>query len=228
VIVAVLAGREPAARYSLHRGYVDAVWAAGATPVVVVPGPPDDPERGLAALAGAGAVLLSGGGDVHPSCYGAAPDAELMDLDPDRDAFEHAAVHWALGSGRRVLGICRGAQLLNVALGGDLVQDLPSAGLTGHWQLESQDRPVHGVVATPGTAAHDALGGATEVNSIHHQAVRTPGAGLTATAWSPDGVIEAVEGDGVLGVQWHPERLAAEDARHLAPFRWLATSRVSA
>jgi putative glutamine amidotransferase len=228
VIVAVLAGREPAARYSLHRGYVDAVWAAGATPVVVVPGPPDDPERGLEALATADAVLLSGGGDVHPSCYGAAPEAGLMDLDPGRDAFETAAVHWALGSGRRVLGICRGAQLLNVALGGDLVQDLPSAGLPGHWQLDSQYVPVHGITAEAGSAAAAALGGADRVNSIHHQAVRSPGAGLTVTAWSPDGVVEAVEGDDVLGLQWHPERLLGQDPRHLAAFAWLAGTRVTA
>jgi putative glutamine amidotransferase len=225
VIVAVLAGREPADRYSLHRGYLDALWAVGAIPVVVLPGPP---EQARAALELAGALLVSGGGDVDPAVYGASPQAELMDLDPDRDAFEVAAVRWATATGRRVLGICRGAQVVNVALGGDLVQDLPSAGLPGHWRLEDQYSPVHEIQAVPGSAAHASLSGAARVNSIHHQAIRTPGEGLVVSAWSPDGVVEAVEGDGVLGLQWHPERLHGADARHLAPFTWLAGSRVTA
>ena len=220
-----MAGREPAARYSLHRGYVDAVWRVGATPLVVVPGPA---ERMHEVLGLAEAVLVSGGGDVDPSCYGAITGAALMDLDPDRDAVEIAAVHWAMAGGRRVLGICRGAQVLNVALGGDLVQDLPGAGFHGHWRLEDETSPVHDIACTPGSAAEAALGGATRVNSIHHQAVRTPGQGLTVTAWSPDGVVEAIEGEGVLGVQWHPERLAAADPRHLAPFSWLVGTRVVA
>jgi putative glutamine amidotransferase len=225
VIVAVLAGREPAHRYSLHRGYLDAVSATGATPVVVVPGPWDQAAE---ALALADAVLLTGGGDVDPRCYRGGTAAELMDVDPERDAFEIAAVHWARGTGRRVLGICRGAQVLNVALGGDLWQDLPSAGFTGHWRLDEEHAPVHEVVAAEGSAASVALGGAERVNSIHHQAVRTPGEGLTATAWSPDGVVEATEGEGLLGLQWHPERLVGRDPRHLAPFAWLAGATVTA
>lgn len=226
--VAVLAGREPSARYSLHRGYVDAVWAAGATPVVVLPGPPDEPERGLEALLGVDALLLTGGGDVDPACYGAAPTAELMEIDLARDVFETAALLWATGSGRRVLGICRGAQLLNVALGGDLVQDLPTDGRHGHSQPERPAEAVHAVMADVGSAALGALGGADRVNSIHHQAVRTLGEGLVVSARSPDGVIEAIEGDDVLGLQWHPERLFATDRRHLAAFRWLVGARVPA
>ena len=101
------------------------------------------------------------------------------------------------------------------------MQDLPNAGYPGHWDEERQHEPIHGVVADPGSLAHHALGGAARVNSIHHQAVATPGPQLRATAWGDDGVIEAIEGDGVLGVQWHPERLARTDDRHLAPFRWL-------
>lgn len=224
MIVAVLAGREPAHRYSLHRGYVDAVQASGATPVVVLPGPW---EQALEALELADAVLLSGGGDVDPWCYGGSAEAELLEVDPIRDAFEIAAVHWARATGRRLLGICRGAQLLNVALGGDLVQDLPTAGFSGHSQADDPHRPVHGVSAVPGSAAASALAGADRVNSLHHQAVRTPGAGLEVTAWSPDGVVEAVEGEGVLGLQWHPERLFATEPRHLAPFRWLVAARVT-
>ena len=80
---------------------------------------------------------------------------------------------------------------------------------------------MHEVVADPDSLAALALGGTVKVNSIHHQAVREPGSGLRATAWSDDGVIEAVEGEEILGVQWHPERLFDTDARHLAPFHWL-------
>jgi putative glutamine amidotransferase len=221
VRVAVLAGREPAARYSLHRGYLDALWSLDAMPFVVVPPYERPPQLGLAALEGAEAVLLTGGGDVHPSCYRSTPVTDLMDVDMSRDAFEIAAVRWATATGRRLLGICRGAQMINVALGGNLVQDLPSAGFPGHWRLDREHVDAHAVSAEPGSAAAGALGGAQSVNSVHNQAVATPAAGLTASAWSQDGVVEAVEGDGVLGLQWHPERMIAADPRHLAAFRWL-------
>lgn len=145
----------------------------------------------------------------------------LVDVDPDRDALELTAVRRSVAEGRPVLGICRGAQLVAVALGGTLVQDLPGAGCPGHWEEVRQYEPVHGIRAEPGSAAEQALGGATTVNSIHHQAVHDPGPGLRASAWSPDGAVEAVEGPGVLGVQWHPERLVGSDPRHLAPFAWL-------
>jgi putative glutamine amidotransferase len=102
--------------------------------------------------------------------------------------------------------------------------DLPTAGLSGHWELERQAEPVHGIEAKPGSLAAAALAGATEVNSIHHQAVLEPGPLLEATAWSPDGSIEAVESATVLGIQWHPERLFRTDSRHLAPFRWLVAA----
>jgi putative glutamine amidotransferase len=107
-----------------------------------------------------------------------------------------------------------------VAAGGTLHQDLPSAGYDGHWIREREYEPVHALTADAGTAASLALAGATKVNSIHHQAVLDAG-DLHPTAWSDDGVIEAIEGQDALGVQWHPERLLDSDARHLAPFQWL-------
>jgi putative glutamine amidotransferase len=105
-------------------------------------------------------------------------------------------------------------------MGGRLVTDLPDAGFEGHWQEARQCEPVHAVEAERGSLARAALGGARDVNSIHHQAVADPGR-LQVTACSADGVVEALEGPGILGVQWHPERLLATDPRHLAPFRWL-------
>jgi putative glutamine amidotransferase len=220
--VALLAGREPAHRYSMHRGYADCIWQAGATPIVLVPPPdPGGIERYVEAAMDCDAVCVTGGGDVDPRRYGQEPIDGLKDVDITRDVAEEAVVCAAYDIRRPVLGICRGIQVLAVALGGTLHQDLPSGGYPGHWEDERQHEPVHPIRALDGSHAADALAGALEVNSIHHQAVRTTGAILRASAWAADGVIEAVETDTVLGIQWHPERLAATDPRHLAPFRWL-------
>ncbi|MHB8466252.1 MAG: gamma-glutamyl-gamma-aminobutyrate hydrolase family protein [Acidimicrobiales bacterium] len=220
--VALLVGRDPAHRYSLHRGYADAVWRVGATPLVFVP-PLDAAgvERYVDAVVGCDAVCATGGGDIDPRRYGEDPLAGLQDVDAGRDAAEVAAVVAAVDAHRPVLGICRGIQLLAVAFGGRLHQDLPTAGHPGHWQEERQHEPVHALATVPGSLAEAVLGGTAQVNSIHHQAVKDPGARLVATAWADDGVIEAVESDRVLGIQWHPERMAHLDERHLAPFRWL-------
>jgi putative glutamine amidotransferase len=218
--VALLVGREPPHRYSVHRGYADAVWAIGATPVILVP--PTEPaglDRFVAAATACGAVCVTGGGDVAID-----PVDGLMDPDPLRDAAESAAVRTAVDASVPVLGICRGIQLVAVAFGGVLHRDLPSAGFAGHWEEERQCEPVHGIVAERHSVAAQVLGPIARVNSIHHQAVRDPGPSLTATAWSDDGVIEAIEAPGVLGLQWHPERLWSADDRHLAPFRWLAAA----
>jgi putative glutamine amidotransferase len=224
--VAILVGREPPHRYSLHRGYADSIWRVGATPVVLPPPIDlDGLERYVEAVLDCDAVCVTGGGDVDPRRYGEAPLEGLMDIDAMRDAAELAAVQAAVGDRQPVLGICRGTQLVAVALGGTLRQDLPAAA--GHWQEERQHEPVHALAVEAGSLAAVSLGGATAVNSIHHQAVRDTGRRLKATAWSDDGVIEAVEGDAVLGVQWHPERLADLDERHLAPFRWLVGAQVA-
>lgn len=220
--VAVLAGRFPDTRHSLHRGYADALWRAGATPLILVPPASAEGVRAyVSAATSCDAVCITGGGDVDPSRYGKAPAAALMDLDPWRDEAEIACVRTAVAHGLAVLGICRGIQVVAVALGGTLVQDLPAAGFGGHWDEKLAHSPVHPVSADPGSLAAAALGGTTTVNSIHHQAVAQPGPSLAATARAADGVIEAVEAPGVLGIQWHPERLLVGDERHLAPFRWV-------
>lgn len=220
--IALLVGRDPAARYSLYRGYADAIWQVGATPVVLTPPPADALDRYAEEVAGCDAVCVTGGGDVDPSRYGAITPPGLMDVDVARDDAELTAVRTAVSSGVRILGICRGIQLLAVAFGGSLHTDLPTAGFTGHWEEERQYEVVHGISADPGTVAALSLGGTAQVNSIHHQAVLDPGPRLRATAWSDDGVVEAIESDRILGVQWHPERLWTTDPRHLAPFRWMA------
>lgn len=223
--VAVMIGRNPGMRhYWVHRGYIDALVEVGVLPLIVAAGPGMDCDPILDLIGGCDGLLLTGGGDVDPSSFGQAPGQGEKDTDPDRDGIEVAAVHAMMAVGRPVLGICRGVQLLAVALGGTLVPDLPAAGLTGHHDEERQGEPVHAVSADPGSAAERVLSGAGTVNSIHHQAVATTGPTLTATAWSPDGVIEAVEAPGALGVQWHPERLVPTDARHLAPFQWVGAA----
>ena len=218
-IVAIVIGTEPAHRFSVHRGYVDAVAAVGGVPIVV-PAVAAAHERLLETVARADALLLSGGGDVDPLRYSHTSAPEVDEVDPARDTLEIWSYLAARGRGRRVLGICRGVQVMAVAAGGKLHQHLPAAGYDGHWILDREYQPVHAVTADAGTAASAALAGAGKVNSIHHQAVLDPGE-LVATAWSDDGLIEAVESDGVLGVQWHPERMFDADPRHLAPFEWL-------
>jgi putative glutamine amidotransferase len=175
-------------------------------------------------------MVATGGGDVDPSRYGEQTRVDLMDVDPVRDEWEFTAIPYWLERGRPLLGICRGLQVLAVVSGGKLHQDLPTAGYNNHWMADRAHEPVHGVRVTPGSLAERALGGRNKVNSIHHQAVKELGAGLVPTAWSDDDVIEAVEaadGRPVVGLQWHPERLACPphpadaDPRHLAIFTWL-------
>jgi putative glutamine amidotransferase len=168
---------------------------------------------------------VTGGGDVDPQNYGGSESGSpelLMDVDPARDIAEIVVVQYAMAQGKRVLGVCRGAQLLAVMGGGTLIVDLKKKGLDGHWDEERQYEPVHAVEAEAGSLADHVLGSLERVNSIHHQAIADPGQLLRATAWSPDGVIEAVEGPGLLGLQWHPERLTQSDPRHVAPFAWVA------
>ena len=170
------------------------------------------------------ALILTGGNDVDPRLYGQMPGRGKEDPDPERDHVEVSAVRASVSAGRPVLGICRGIQLLAAADGGSLIADLPSAGYDFHCDEGREFEPVHEISVDPGSIAHQALAGAGRVNSIHHQAVATIGRTLRASAWSSDGIIEAIEAPGVLGVQWHPERLIRSDLRHLAPFRWVVSA----
>ncbi len=189
--------------------YLDAVAAAGGDPVVIshVDGP--------AALAGFSGLLLTGGSDVDPARYGQPPHPDTNAPDPDRDAFELAVVAQASASGLPTLAICRGLQVLNVARGGTLVQDIPSerpaAGV--HDDDTTPQTLVHPLVVAPGTLFARVLqaataGEATLVNSRHHQAIDRLGAGLTISATAPDGIVEALEDAAhpfLLAVQFHPE-----------------------
>ena len=210
----------PIAGEPLEIGYVprvydEAIHAAGGIPVHVPTLPGGLAPDLLARLDG---IVLSGGGDVEPSAYGAPATGLAHHIEPDRDAAEREIVHTALERGAPLLGICRGAQVLNVALGGTLVQDLPAAGLADHhFQHVPTAGPTHPVLLEPGSRLASIYGAhQVDVNSIHHQGIATVGDGLAVTARSPDGIVEALElldrDLWVLAVQWHPEAMQASDA----------------
>ena len=208
---------------AVERSYVDAVAEAGGVPFVL---PVLDPAQAVDVVANLDGLLLTGGGDVDPAWYGAAPSPHLGIVDRAYDAWELALLRAALAAGRPVLGICRGLQLMNVALGGTLVQHLPEITDLGHCLKDAGSSHVHDVRVGTGSVLRRLVGGADPlgVNSLHHQAVSQLGDGLVAVAWAEDGIVEAAEalteGRRLLGVQWHPELLAHEPEQ-AALFAWL-------
>lgn len=158
-------------------------------------------------------LLLTGGGDVAPARYG-QEDLGCVLIDLDRDRAELALAKAYLAAGKPILGICRGMQVLNVALGGTLVQDLGETLNTFHRRIDSDK--VHPVLAQESSVLHGFYGPVFSVNSAHHQAADMPGNGAVITARSEAGVAEALElpGAPVLGVQFHPERMTGA---HLRP-----------
>ncbi len=200
---------------------VAAVVAAGGRPVVLTAWPADG-----AALAGLAGLVLTGGGDVDPARYGAVPHAAVDGVDAARDERELHLVAEALATGLPVLAICRGLQLLNVALGGTLRQHLDDeAALGRHRPEDGQGYVFHAVQTVPGSLLDRIAGGRLGAcASHHHQAVERLGAGLVPSAEAPDDLVEAVEWAGpdrrfVLGVQWHPEVNAAVDEGQASLFR---------
>jgi putative glutamine amidotransferase len=189
----------------LPAAYASAIERAGGVPMLL---PPMDPALAATALDGVAGLLLSGGADVDPERYGAAPDPHTGAPRADRDAWESALLDEALARDLPVLAVCRGMQVLNVALGGDLIQHLPDElGTELHRPLVGEHGR-HGVQLEPGCRLAQIIGTQAEIATYHHQGVRTLGKGLTACGWADDGVVEAVElaeRSWVFGVQWHPE-----------------------
>jgi putative glutamine amidotransferase len=189
----------------LPRRYSDMVAAAGGLPVLVPPLP------GVAGvLARLDGLILSGGGDLDPASYGAARDPACGPANPDRDNAELELARQALDRALPVLGICRGLQVINVVLGGTLIQHLPdTVGHDGHSPEESRHGS-HKVSVAPGSQLARLLGRTeADVPTHHHQAAGRLGDGLVATAWADDGTVEAVElaepASFMVAVQWHPE-----------------------
>jgi putative glutamine amidotransferase len=209
----------PPNSFLVSQAYVTALVAAGATPFIV---PHLFSEALLRPLYDrADGLLLAGGQDVDPSRYGAERHPALGYTEDGRDFIELTLARWALAEGKPVLGVCRGMQLLNVAAGGTLVQDIGACCTTtiNHdlGPAAPRDHHAHDVRIAPGSRLAQSVGAASlSVNSLHHQAVETLGAGLAASAWAPDGIVEGIEGVAqtafALGVQWHPESLARDAA----------------
>ncbi len=192
----------------LPAGYPGLVQRAGGLAAML---PPDAPEHAAAAVARLDGLVIAGGPDVEPARYGAEPDPRTGPPARERDAWELALIEAALERRLPLLGICRGMQLLNVALGGTLVQHLD-----GHAQVPGVFGR-HPVKPVPGTRYAGIAPEETSVPTYHHQCVDRLGAGLVPSAYAEDGTVEAVElpagpsAPWVLGVQWHPEM--GEDVR---------------
>lgn len=208
--------------------YLTWITAAGMVPMPLTP--LVDIEDSLDLV---DAVVLSGGPDIEPSHYGAERHPSVVDTRPERDEFELALAKTALARGVPMLGICRGLQLMNVAMGGTLHQHLPDLpGVLVHsaeWQDGERDRtrrwgPTFHDVEVSHQRFAGFAGRMVETNTFHHQAADVIGDGLAVAARSADGVVEALAGDDapVLGVQWHPEMHQPGEAAGEGPFNWLA------
>jgi putative glutamine amidotransferase len=209
-----MAGLPPA--FIMGQLYTQALARAGAAAILL----PlyDDPTLLRTLYDQVDGLFLAGGSDVDPALYQEAAHPKLGELDQDRDRVELQLIQWALADRLPILAICRGLQVLNVALGGSLHQDiateLPYAIEHNYWQEQPREYLAHDIEVMPGTRLAGILGSHhTRVNSLHHQAVNLVAPSLRVAAIAPDGVIEALEGSDarfMVAVQWHPEALLGD------------------
>ncbi|HKB82212.1 MAG TPA: gamma-glutamyl-gamma-aminobutyrate hydrolase family protein [Burkholderiales bacterium] len=205
-------GRGADNRYTLPADYLDAVRRAGGAPVLIAPGEP----RWAAILDVVDALILTGGGDIDPGRYNGKRHETNYSIDQERDALELALAGRIIASGMPTLGICRGAQILNVAHGGQLIEHIPDEVGEAVLHRAPPREPIpHSVRLNPESRLARMLGREEfNVASWHHQALRGTAAGFEAVAHAPDGTIEAIEMPShrwLIAVQWHPELSAASD-----------------
>jgi putative glutamine amidotransferase len=204
---------------STARALSEGVLRAGGEPLTIHPWAPGgriDPDEVGRRLAYADAVLLPGGGDLDPSTYGQTIESDdVYDVDSEQDAFDLAVARWALDAGVPLLAVCRGWQVVNVALGGDLQQHM----------AEPHRHVVHDVAVDPGSRLASVVGATTAASCYHHQRVARLGEGLVPVAHAADGTVEGAELPDARGwflaVQWHPEDTFDTDPDQLALFRAL-------
>lgn len=224
-------------RTFLNEPYVLAIREAGGLPLIVTPAHDGEGLRELYGLLDG--LVLSGGEDVEPARYGETPAYPNVEVVPERDAMELRLLEWALTDGLPVLAICRGIQVLNVALGGSLYQDLPTdrPHAVQHEQQKAdppvpRPQPSHAVTVLPGSFLASLVGeGEIPINSMHHQGIKALAPTLVPVAHAADGLIEGVEANDpapsafLVGVQWHPEELAlGGDARSRRLFEAFVTA----
>lgn len=208
--------------YSLPVTYVEALRRSGGRTVIIPPG-----EKAVAAYVElCDGFVLAGGGDIAAEYFGQEDHPEISDVDLERDLTEIDLAKALVEHRKPLLAICRGIQVLNVALGGDIIQHLPdvTGGKVAH-QTPDGDVVTHRIDAKKDSHLAEICDGVSfDIASKHHQVVGRLGKGAKAVTWSDDGLIEAIEFDGhpeILGVQWHPEVTAAEDPHQQALFDWL-------
>lgn len=211
-------------RVGQNQTYIQALIRAGAAPLLFPQ--LDDMDLLRTMYDRVDALLLPGGEDIDPAHYGESVQEWCGPISPVRDVMELALARWATADGKPLLAICRGIQVLNVALGGSLYQDIPAQvpGAARHawYPNHPRDYLPHHIHIGPSTRLAHIVGTTSlPINSLHHQAVKDLAPGLTVMGRTPDQIIEAVEVEGhpyAIGVQWHPEELAANDVRAQALF----------
>lgn len=199
---------EATSRIFVNKEYIDAITKADGIAVLLVD---NDPEAISEVLKTVSGVLITGGIDIDPQRYGQSKEAKTVLFDSWQDDLDMSTLKIAAECGLPILGICRGLQSINVYHGGTLIQDIPS-----RYEAIPEDRHFHSantagyheIEIAPTSRLAQLLGPKTTVNSYHHQALDHLPAALSVTALSDDGIIEAVEGDNILAVQWHPERMS--------------------
>lgn len=207
----------------IHQHYANSVALAGGIPVLLPT--TMDKELIFDMVSRVDGVLLTGGQDVDPLLYSEPPHQNLGPIFHRRDVFDICTIRFALDADKPILGICRGCQVLNVACGGTLYQDLPTQkqGVHAHSQLGDPSVPSHVVNIAKDSLLTPFMGESTVINSLHHQAVKQIAPGFLPIATAEDGVIEAIQKQVgfALGVQWHPEWMSAHDEQSLMIFKLL-------
>jgi len=215
--IGITCGHDTQSNLILHETYMQAITEAGGVPVILPPVPAGQALDHLSMVDG---ILLGGGGDLHGRWFGQPLHPLAKEIDPERDCYEIALIKQAVEMGKPILGICRGMQVINAALGGDLWQAISLIPLTQEinhcpkapvWYGTHRVRLREDSLLSRIYEAADIW-----VNSTHHQAVHNLGEGLIAAGTSEDGIIEAVEGTGegfLLAVQWHPEKMTRHNSQ---------------